>query len=187
MSVTDWARQLAWSIVVPPVAAAILALVPTVLWLTTIGGVGSLEPQLYENAMEDPQYPAYQNAIMAQVQSAALTVALPSAAVVLMAAAAFALFCGWQRIAVVGSVRRLRPQWWLIGAVGVTFSLLWAVLSAFLLTPLFDLVTSGPALLFVIFVLISLGPIYYATSLLCTHRVYRSAIPWAGWLPGWLS
>ncbi len=183
MSVMDWARQLARSIVAAPLAAAILALVPTVLWLMTFGGVGSLEPQLYENAMDDPQYPAYQDAIMAQVESAALTVALPSAAVVLMAAAAFALFCGRQRVAVVGSVRRLRPQWWLIGAVGVTLSLLWAVLSAFLLTPLRDLITPGPLLLLPFaFLPVSLGPIYYATSLLCTHRVYRSAIPWAGWL-----
>ena len=160
------------------VVAAVLGFLLAALWQAAAVGVDSLDRQLFERAMEDR---AYHDRIMAEVSGATDTLLLAVAAVVWLTATAWFAACWWTPLSEVGAVRRLRTRWRLICLGGLVLGFLVAGYVAFQGSQLSALIMMRPLLLLFLFLLPFFGAIYYATGVLCTHRVYLPAIPWSRW------
>ena len=160
------------------VVAALLGFLLAVLWQAAAVGVDSLDRQVYERAMEDR---LYHDLILAEVSEATDTLLLAVAAVVWLTAVAWFVACWMRPIAAVGAVRRLRPLWRLTCQVGLAVGLLTAGYIAVWGSQLFALLMLRPLVLLFLFLVPFFVAIFYATGVLCTHRVYLPAIPGSRW------
>ncbi len=160
------------------VVAAVLGFLLAVLWQAAAGGVDSLDRQVYERAMEDR---VYHDRIMAELSGATDTLLLAVAAVVWLTAMAWFAACWRTPVAEVGAVRRLRPRWSQTCLGGLVVGLLVAGYFAVWGSQLSALLMLRPLVLLFLFLVPFFGAIYYATGVLCTHRVYLPAIPGSRW------
>ena len=160
------------------VVAAVLGFLLAELWQAVAVGVDNLDRQVYERAMEDR---VYHDRIMAEVSGATDTLLLAVAAVVWGTAMAWFSACWRTPVAEVGAVRRLRSRWGLTCLGGLVLGFLVAGYVAVWGSQLSALIMLRPLLLLFLFLLPFFGLIYYATGVLCTHRVYLPALPWSRW------
>ena len=158
--------------------AAVLGLLLAELWQAAAVGVENLNSQVYDRAMEDR---IYHDRIMEEVSGATDVILLAVASVVWITAIAWFVACLRTPIAEVGAVRGLRSRWARTCLLGLLPGLAAAAYLAFLGSQLSALTTLRPLLYLFLFLVPFFAVIYYAAGVLCTHRVYLSAIPFSRW------
>ena len=110
-----------------------------------------------------------------------VTILLVVAGIVWITAIAWFLVCWSKRIAEVGEVRCLRARWRSVCFIGMVVSVLVAGYLAY--PQLWGAMTLRALLYMLLFLVGFYGVIYYAVTVVGTHRVYVSAIPWSKWRP----
>lgn len=150
------------------------------LWQWWVVGPEVLVGELYERAMEDRGYHAR---IMEEVADATYAMLFAAGVSAWAAALFWFLRCWRKRIAAVGAVRRQRPPWWAGLIAGCVVAVGAAVYVAFRQSQLSALIMVRPLVYTFLFLAPVFIVVYYAATVLCTHRVYLPAIPWSRWRP----
>ena len=158
-------------------AGAVLRLALGMLWQTAVVSEDILNPQVIERALQDR---LYFDRVMAEVGGTLNAVLTAVTLVALGSTVGWFARCWMTRIAQVGTVQRGTVAWVWIGVGGLLVSYAAAGYIAWD-TSVSSLVTYNAVLANGVLV----GPFYcltyWATSVLCTHEVYVSAIPGSGW------
>ena len=172
----------AMSVLVWPSLVAFVALAATGLGLALIHQANAtpddLNVRIYERAMEDR---TYLDRIMEEVRGGMAVVVFSVAVVVWLMVVGWFLLCWKKPIEAIGAPRRMRPTWLLLCLIGVLLGFGAAVYTLFRHTQLPALATWNLGF-YATLILFSVAA-YYATTVLLTHRVYISAIPWSRWRP----